>query len=78
MCAPADIVEPMGADALLWDKLGKQSSRMHLHVKFEIKEDDIIDIGFQVMRFHCLTNPAKYVCDMAVDIDQHIRLSFTL
>ena len=78
VCVRADIVEQMGTDALLWNELGKQSSRMHLHLQFDIKEDDNIDMGFQVMRFHCLTNSVKYVCDVAVNIDQHIRLSFTL
>ena len=42
----ADIVEPMGADTLLWCEFGGQSFRIRLDGQFEIKEGDMIDIGF--------------------------------
>ena len=42
----ADIVEPMGADMLLWCELGGNSFRIRLDGQFGIKEGDMIDIGF--------------------------------
>ena len=42
----AYIVEPMGADTLLWCVMEGQSFRIRLDGQFEIKEGDMIDIGF--------------------------------
>ena len=42
----ADIVKPMGNDTLVWCELDGHSFRIRLDGQFEIKEDDMIDIGF--------------------------------
>ena len=42
----ADIVEPMGGDTLLWCELGRYSLCIRLDGQSEIKEGDMIDIGF--------------------------------
>ena len=42
----ADIVEPMGADTLVWCELDGHSFRIRVDGQSEIKEGDMIDIGF--------------------------------
>lgn len=47
----ADIVEPMGADTLLWCELGEHSFSIHLDGQFEINEGDIHGIELVIDTF---------------------------
>ena len=55
----ADIVEPTGADKLLWYKLGGHSFRIRLDGQFEIKEGDMIDIGFSSNAVSLFDKPSE-------------------